>query len=469
MEVPLLAAIGVLSAIGGAAFSLSPVPRTITYHLNEKYPNQLPTASDLIAEYFRGVVTPEEFFNKMKKLGFSKGEARRLIQVSQQMLDARSIILLKWKKELKGYKENLEEFNWLNEMKKIGIDEITAKRLELAMLYYPSPSDFIRFAVREVFKPDKVEKYELDKEFPKDILPYSRAAGLPDEVLKWYWRAHWSLPSAEMVIRMVNMLQPKVIDTVLEDGTRYGDKYKDFGIDPDNIRTTYDDLSEYLAMADISPFWRDRIKALTFPPITRVDLRRIYALGLIGDAELLARLLELGYSYRDALKLAEFYKHYKMSQQRDLTRTQIEKAYKEQEINRETAKNYLLGLGYDESEAELILTLVENDIEDEIEKEQIKTLEYLFRAGIINLEKVSDELDKLDIPASKKDMLISKFIYAKKRRVALPSKSDVLKWLRDGTIDDKTFIEKMRQIGFTDEDIKLYYKNTTGRELKEVS
>lgn len=469
MAVPVAAVIGVISAVGMGAFSLSPFPREITYRLNEKYPNQLPSPTELIAEFFRQNINKEEFYKKMKRLGYSEKETDNLVSISKRLLDAHDIILLKWKKELNEYKEELKDFDWLKEMQKIGIDENTAKRLEIVMLAYPSPRDFIEFAVRDVFKSDKVKKYKLDLEFPEEILPYARASGLSPQILKWYWRAHWRLPSTEMVIRMVNMLQPKVIDTTLPDGSRYGDKYKDFNLNPDEIKTTYDDLDDYLRMADISPFWRDRIKALTFPPLTRVDLRRIYALGLISDEELLARLLELGYSYKDAEKLAEFYKQYKMSQQRDLTRSQIEKAYKEREIDRETAKKYLMHLNYDEDEAELILTLVENDIEDEMEKERIKTLEYLFKAGIIDLQKVSDELDKLDVPAHKKDMLISKFIYAKKRRIVLPSKSDLLRWLQNGTIDTETFIRKMRQIGFTDEDIKLYYKDVTGMELKEVS
>ncbi|RLF47243.1 MAG: hypothetical protein DRN20_06170, partial [Thermoplasmata archaeon] len=95
------------------------------------------------------------------------------------------------------------------------------------------------------------------------------------------------------------------------------------------------DLDEYLAMADISPFWRDRIKALTFPPLTRVDLRRIYALGLISDEELKARLLELGYSIKDAERLMEFYKVYKHESGRELTKSMIVEGYLESIITKE--------------------------------------------------------------------------------------------------------------------------------------
>jgi|GEM_PF-3473184 len=439
--------------------ALAPFSRKMQYFMNEHWANAIPTTSDLITEYFRGKLEWDDFITKMKKYGFSEEETRKLLEISRPLVNATEATILKWRQAYDPKDAEHNEMLWYQEMSKLGFDNETARKLEKAMLFYPSPTDFIEFAVREVFKEDAVTKYKLDAEFPDDILPHARKAGLTKDVLKWYWRAHWRLPGIDNALRMVNILQPAVLETKLPDGSFYGEKYKPFGINWEDIETTYDDLSEYLKMVDISPFWRDRIKALTFPPITRVDLRRIYALGLITDDELRARLLELGYSLADAEKLMEFYKTYKNSTARDLTRTQIENAYKEGEITRDKAKEYLISLGYDEDEAELILALDDNDIEDEREKQAIDTLKYQFRTGVIDLQKVHAELDKLNIPPKKKENLIAMFMYEKKKKIALPSKVDLLEWLGNGIIDGKTFTEKMEQIGYSKEDIIRYIEN----------
>jgi len=405
----------------------------------------------LVELRMRGEISAKEYTEKMKEHGYDEQKSELYFQAAKKLLDARELVIAKWR----GY---LAPTDFYKEMEKLGYDTDKANMIEAVAKFYPSVEDFIRFAVRDVFNDERVKKYELDKEYPQQIEQYAKKAGVDPDILKWYWRAHWELPGVTEVLRMVNMLQPAVLDTKLPDGTTYGDKYRDFGLDPSKIKTDYSDLDEYLAMADISPFWRDRIKALTFPPLTRVDLRRIYELGLISDDELRARLLELGYSLKDAERLMQFYKMMKHKEGRDLTRSMIVKGYLDKLLTKDMAIEYLQNLGYDKDEAEFIIQLAETEQAHKEIKDQIKLYEELYIRGAITEDEFKQKLQDLNISLTKMEYELEKAKMKKQKAVKLPSKEDMIKWLKLGIIDEDTFRNLMSQRGYSDQFIDYYVK-----------
>jgi len=90
------------------------------------------------------------------------------------------------------------------ELKAHGFNDKEISVLRELSYAYPSPTDFIRFAVRDVFTKDKETQEALSAEFPEDIVPYAEKAGMRKEVLEWYWKAHWELPSPTQVYEMLH-------------------------------------------------------------------------------------------------------------------------------------------------------------------------------------------------------------------------------------------------------------------------
>ena len=86
------------------------------------------------------------------------------------------------------------------------------------------------------------------------------------EVLQWYWRAHWELPSPTTGFEMLHRLHPDVLEVI-------GEKYKEMGLNPDDLKTDLDTLKELLKISDYPKYWRDRLAAISYSPLTRVDLR----------------------------------------------------------------------------------------------------------------------------------------------------------------------------------------------------
>lgn len=442
----------------GTIFMINPLSRWMSYGFNSMWPNQIPQEAQLIEAVHRNIISLDEYKDKMKQLGYDEKNSMLMLKNAERLLSGEELLMAKWR----GF---ISEEEYKEKMKMLGYNESDISRFEAVRKYYPSPTDFIRFAVRDVFVPERVKRYGLDEDFPEDILVYAKKAGMDEDVLKWYWRAHWELPSPEQVIRFYNMFYPEILETELPDGRKYGEKYNKYVGDYKKIITDDKTVDEYLRMADISPFWRDRFKAATYPPITRVDLRRIYAMGLISDEELIARLMQLGYAKEDAELLAQFYKHYKNESGRELTRSQIVQAYNYRLITPEQAKEYLIELGYDKDEAQFIISLEDYKRSQKELEDKINLTKYLYAKGIIDEKELRDRLAKLELSAEFIDKVVIDADNERSKKLKLPTKTDILGWLKNKTITASDFVDLMNKLGYSPKWIEIYLKDAYNQEL----
>ena len=429
----------------GMANMIPPLQRYFAQTSNKVFPNELLPVQAYIEAYHRGIISKDDLYEYAQRQGLHIRHTDILIDLYKKLPEVGLLVT--------GYYRGfIDEEKFKKYMHKLGYDDEHIELVKKVYKAYPSPSDFIRFAVRDVFNPERAKKYELTKEFPEEIVPYAEKTGMDKEVLMWYWMAHWELPSPEMVMRMVNMLQHDVLYTKLSNGKYYGEKYQEFvseGKSWKDLETNYKELSEFLAMADISPYWRDRMKVLTFPPITRVDLRRLYQLGIIDENELYARLLELGYSPLDAKRMMQFYKMYKIESERDLTKSEILTFYAERFIKYDEAKKYLMEIGYSDDEADFLLTITDEKVTLERMRYRIDALELQYQKGIIDEQKFREELAKMNLPADKIEYEVDKARDKKLKYEKLPSKTELIKMKIMGEITEKEYYDYMERNGYS--------------------
>ena len=138
-------------------------------------------------------------------------------------------------------------------------------------------SDYIRFAVRDVYDAAARQKLTLDQDFPAGLAPKLVALGYSDTDAKDAWAAHWELPSPTQVYEMLHR-----------------------GKLPAGVT-----VEDYLKSADYAPIWRQSLVDISYNPITRTDAKRIYKLRGDFDA-LVANFRANGYNAEDAKALAEF-------------------------------------------------------------------------------------------------------------------------------------------------------------------
>jgi len=389
-----------------------------------------------------GRVSDSDFEDALLAQGYDKKWHPLIYDYNKPNLTVSEILTAE--KRLEDVDVNADE-----RLKQLGYDETERKILRELSWAYPSPSDFIRFAVREVFTEDEETKSALSAEFPEDIVPYAEKAGMKKDVLMWYWMAHWELPSPTQVYEMLHRLNPDVLAV-------RGDAYKEMGLDVSKLETTIDTVKFYLRQADYDLRWRDRLLAISYSPLTRVDLRRIYELGLIDDNELRARLMEIGYTKADAEKLMEFYKSLRVSKERDLTKSEIMRLFHYGEITEEECKEMLVSLGYSEEEAEFIIAIeLAKEREDEVD-DQIAVLEEKFVAGEITEDEFVTQLDALGIKATRRDKIVAKAKRRKSKQIKMPSKTDIITWYKNKQISEERAKELLAQIGIPEEFHDLY-------------
>lgn len=197
-----------------------------------------------------------------------------------------------------------------------------------------SPSDLVRFLVREVFSESRGQ-LQLDADYPGQSADDEfLKIGISPELARNYWAAHWQLPSLTEAFEMFHR-------SIIGDS----------------------ELDALMKAQDYSPAWRDSLKLLSFNPLTRVDIRRMHKSGVLTDDDLVAAYLNIGYSPQDADRMKTFtialntqeVNHNKL----DVTsgmRQHLIGAYQNGVLAREEAGGALGDLGYDQPHIDALLT-----------------------------------------------------------------------------------------------------------------
>ena len=233
--------------------------------------------------------------------------------------------------------------------------------------YYPNAPDFVRFGVREVFKPDIVAKYGYDSDFPEEIKPHMAKAGLTEDVMRWFWRAHWELPS------FYNIRE-----------ARWRGVISDTEVD------------EWLMVNDYAPYWRNKIKAIIFNPYTRVDIRRMYNSGVVDRDEVKRTYQDLGYDETHAENLTRF-TIIDSDKTKDVLSTYT-KAYQRGLITEAELKAQMEAMEYSAKEIELRLSMLEAvEVVDRPKKKlSLTNTKKLFLKGLIDASTLEDMLIELN-------------------------------------------------------------------------
>jgi len=390
---------------------MSGIQRRLQIFSNQRFTPETPEPAALINDVWKGVLSWDMYYKLMRNHGFAPGMSNLYAWAATSPLEPGAIIqaYLRGKLSRNAAKKKLME-------RGIKSDDADIM-LELAWII-PSPTDLITMAVREAFTPAIAQKFGQYEDFPPEFAKWAKKQGLSEEWAKRYWASHWRLPSVELGYEMFhrNVINEK-------------------------------ELKMLMRAQDIMPWWRDRLIQISYNPYTRVDIRRMYALGVLNLKQVYRAYRDLGYDHEKATNLTLFTHMMTMEKERDLTKSDILKGYEEKRLTREKAKELLQNLGYDEFEAEFYLTRTEQKREEKHKNEVIRAVRIRFERGVIDENEVVERLSAVNIPSSEIHEYIELWRKTRGRQVYRPNPAKLEQLLKAGVITTKEFKEEMIKHG----------------------
>ena len=461
-------------------------------YANTQLPVSIPDIQTLLEAWNRGAITDYQLSENLLKYGYNKEWQEVLKQVGKQRVSPDTIRHL-WRigaldtaKAIRYLKElglDLQQsvlwlsagFQRLDVSQAVSLylrGKITEEELDRYLRwnglayddipkfkeliwYIPSVEDLIRLAVREAFDQQAIEKFQYLLDFPSEILPYTRAQGLSDEWTKRYWIAHWELPSITEGFAMFTRTTPERLDPEADviRAPNGSVRYNVIG------RKT---LHLLLKTQDISPFWRDKLEQLAYTPLTRVDVRRAYDLGIVDEDEIYFTYRDLGYNDRNARILTAFTVVDTISEERNKLRTELIQAYELGYISKEELKEALKGLRFNEQTINILINYAEYRKTNKFVKEYIESIKYDFIHAKISETEAHDLLVRYGVLEEDVNRYIRIWTYEKKKYAKQLTKEDIKALLQRGIIDSKTAIEKLVGIGYYKDDAQLLIQLWTG-------
>lgn len=263
---------------------LSAQQRVVGQWIGTVYQTQIPTAESADVAFLTGNISQEEWVCLSKLNGRCMPWAERERNSKRSRLTASEY----WSAAMRGV---IEPEAADNAMRSLGMTDQADRELvgELAK-YVPNPADMVPWMVRDAFDEEVVKKYGYDdgfkEKFTGPVRAWAAAQGMTPDIFKYFWRSHWQLPSPTQAYEMLHRLRP-------------GKVSGDLAVDKS-------DIAELLEINDYAPTWQDRLIAISYAPLTRVDTQRAFFIGTLNRIEVKESYLDLGYDSENAERLTRF-------------------------------------------------------------------------------------------------------------------------------------------------------------------
>jgi hypothetical protein len=391
--------------------------------------NTLPDPASAIKAMFMDPSLEVKARNVLRLYGLSDERADMTIKASRPLLDPGTIQTL----FLRG---EMDDAQVMGGMRALGFTDVRTEAIRKTWNVIPGPQDIIRMAVREAFSPGQVSALGLDADFPAAVTEWAGKVGLKEPWPLMFWRAHWELPSASMGFEM---LHRGLISEI--------------------------ELGNLLKALDYAPVWHDRLQAIAYNVVTRVDARRLYETGVWSEEKLTEAYRKMGYGPQDADDLTAWTKVEYAHGDKEVTRSQIEQAFVKRIIDRREAHGMLVSLGWSDEKAEWILDIADFTARTAIRDETIATIKEMYMSGLATRLEVRQRLGDEEVDPDYIEVLLERWEVTRLATRKLPSKTDLDKFLKASLIGEAEYKAELGRLGYSAEMSDRYYQlNTKGKE-----
>lgn len=343
------------------------------------------------------------------------------------------------------------------------------KLQELADTYtIPTPSDLVRFAVREAFSGDVAQSLGLYQEYPQDIQPWATLQGWGKPVVKitspgggeqmvnWMqvqWAAHWQPISPSQAYEMFHKLRPSRVEAYQAAG---------FDVQPFGI----DDVRRWLRIADYPPGIRDELAAISYRPVRLFDIRTAVQSKMIGDAEASELFQDLGYS-PDSAKFSVDVIHakeimaelaYVKSEVVSMNRRAVKavvKAYTAGLVTAQEAMARLAASGFTSQQSSSLLAVANAEWNLATFNETVAALKSGYLNGALSDQQTAQSLASIGVRGDKINDYVSRWRLRRTVPKRTATAAKITDWLSRGYINQADAAQRLSNLGFADPDVVL--------------
>lgn len=417
----------IIGTVGAVMPILQEYGKPIVQEVKYNFPNEVLSPIDAGAAYRRGFISREIAVQVIRKSGYTPEDAGVILELAQNVPDQFDLVAM----ELRGLISPAETDAAL---KIRGFDPQWAGRIRAMGQIIPPVADLIVMAVREAFSPDVASRFGQYEDFPEAFAEWAQKQGLSVDWARRYWAAHWSLPSPQQGFEM---FQRRIINE--------------------------SDLNLLLRALDIMPFWRDKLTAMAYNPLTRVDVRRMHQLQVLTDDDVYNSYLDIGYSPENAKRLQDFTIKLNKGQAPvndeelgRLTRVQVLNFYKDGLVTKERTLAMLGEMGIPAEAAVLYVRSIDLDEELAIRKADADFVVEQAQAGLLTFAEAQDKLNNMGLEPLEVKKAINKLVRLLDSKTKLPSRTEGESMWVSGIISEQTYRDLLSLLGYAPHWVNAY-------------
>ncbi len=410
-----------ISSYMGAIFATA--GRSIEQRVNMMIQNRLVSADEAVIAAKRGLLS----YVQRDSIGSTEGYTTEQLNIKESLTLVNPDVNTLRELFLRGKMSRSEV---LRQLGFLGFNFQHAEGIMQLFDLIPPINDLITMSVREVFTPEVAERFGQFEDFPPDFAQHAATKGLSNQWALNYWAAHWRLPSFSQANEM---LHRGIIDTT--------------------------DYNLLLKSLDIMPFWREKLKQMSFRTFTRVDTRRMYKQGILNYDQVLKSYKDIGYSPEKAGQLADFTVADNIDSDAELTKTDVLNGYKRRLLSESQTRHFLGLMGFDTQAVNFFIARIDSELETAKKKELLSGLKAKFVAGVITENQARTRMSQANLPSSEIEELMELWTISKEAKVLAPSLGDLTRFLRQGIISSARFETELKDSGASPEHIDWYIRS----------
>lgn len=427
IELPL----GILQLINKYT-SLAPDPwiQALQNVQNSVCQSRLPDGGMADVAFLRGDITRDEWECYHKAAGDHLQPADKIMQAGRAKLDPTQLDKLRRRKLL-------DEGVYAKLIREAGvIKDEDRKNIENYNLQFPTHAEIIRLLLRDVFDDKTIDWTESDRIFTQKYVGKAKdwfdANGIPEEMARFFWRAHWHIPSFTMGTQFLHRLRPNDV--------------------PEGREFTRDDLKAMLLQDDWHPKWLDAMIDVSYKVPRLVDIRGAYFLYQMNDDDLVRQMQDRGYSEQNALTYLNLWK---VQRQIDTARRagyptlkQLSRMYATCEITEQQWRDTAVLWVVDTEQMDDAFRAAQLAKDMHTRRRAVQSVKSPFVRGVIDEEEVIGRLQQVGIDPGCISNLIEDWKYQRLRQDRFEAAGQLCKEVEQGIITAAQYVGALINIGY---------------------